>query len=248
MSEPRILYFDLETLPAVAVTFNLFKPIFSPDHILEHPRIAGFSYMWQGWKRARWSSEFHHPEGRIGMLTLLRDLVNEADVLVGYNSQSFDHKWVRGELMVEGISPPAPVQHIDLYRQLKQNSRFISGKLDYAAQRLLNDRKIDTGGITLWVDCIKGKRRAWDEMRKYALKDTELLPPLYEKIRPFIETRHPNMALMKGKPQGCPTCASENTQRRGFRYTRAGKYQQYSCLDCGAWFRGTHRIETTEGR
>src|SRR5699024_7105272 len=108
MSEPRILYFDLETLPAVAVTFNLFKPIFSPDHIIEQPRIAGFSYMWQGWKRARWSSEFHHPGGRIGMLTLLRDLVNEAYILVGYNSQSFDHKWVRGELMVEGISPPAP--------------------------------------------------------------------------------------------------------------------------------------------
>src|SRR5690625_7834071 len=66
VSKPRILYFDLETLPAVVVSFDLFKPVFSPEHILEHPRIAGFSYMWHGWKRARWSSEFHHPEGKIG--------------------------------------------------------------------------------------------------------------------------------------------------------------------------------------
>jgi len=248
VSKPRILYFDLETLPAVVVSFDLFKPVFSPEHILEHPRIAGFSYMWHGWKRARWSSEFHHPEGRVGMLTLLRDLIDEADVLIGYNSQSFDKKWLDGELMVEGIPPPSPVQQIDLYRALRRHSRFISGKLDYAAQRLLNDRKVETSGISLWIECLKGKRRAWDEMRKYALKDTELLPPLYERVRPYIETQLPNIALLEGKEFACTRCGSEDFHRRGYLYTRTGKYQRYRCKSCGGWFRGLRRLETTEGR
>src|SRR5690625_7432259 len=102
--------------------------------------------MWHGWKRARWSSEFHHPEGRVGMLTLLRDLIDEADVLIGYNSPSFDKKCLDGERMVEGSPPPSPVQQLDLYRALRSHSRRISGTLDYAAQRLLHDRQVQPSG------------------------------------------------------------------------------------------------------
>lgn len=248
MTEPKILALDIETLPAVAVTFSLFKPIFSPEHIMEHPRLGGFSYQWSHWKKPKWSSEYHHPEGRKGMLKLLRDLLDEADVVLHYNGQSFDIPWIRGELMLEGFEPPSPVQQIDLYRHLKRNSKFISGKLDYAAQRLLEDRKEDHSGISMWIGCLQGKRRDWDQMRKYALKDTELLFPLYERVRPYIESQHPNMALLRGKAMACTKCGSSNVQRQGVRFTQAGKFQRYLCRDCHSWFRGAYRIETTEGR
>lgn len=182
------------------------------------------------------------------MLSLLRELIDEADIVLHYNGQSFDMPWIRGELMLEGFTPPSPVQQIDLYRQLKRNSKFISGKLDYAVQRLLGDRKEDHSGISMWIGCLQNKKRDWDQMRKYALKDTELLFPLYEKVKPYIETQHPNIALMQGKAEACPTCGSDDVQRRGSRFTRAGRFQRFQCQVCAAWFRGTHRLETTEGR
>ena len=44
----------------------------------------------------------------------------------------------------------------------------------------------------------------------------------------------------------CPVCAniredgevSKGNQKRGFSYTRVGKYQQYYCNDCTHWHRG----------
>lgn len=249
MSEPKILYLDIETLPATLVAFSLFKPVFNMDNIIEHPRMGGFSYMWHGWKKARWESEFHSKGGRKGMLAKIHELLNEADIVVHYNGQSFDIPTIRGELMLEGFDPPSPVQQIDLYRALKRNSRFISGKLDYAVQRLLNDRKVDHSGIDMWIGCLKGKRRSWDAMRKYALKDTELLPPLLEKVKPWIEYGFPNFALYSNENElACSKCGSRDFTRRGFRTTGAGRYARYRCNSCTSWFRGFNRISTTEGR
>jgi transposase-like protein len=37
---------------------------------------------------------------------------------------------------------------------------------------------------------------------------------------------------------GCPTCSSENTQRRGTQVKLSGKYYRHQCQDCGGWFSG----------
>lgn len=248
MSKPRVLALDIETLPAQVVAFDLFKPVFNPNHVIEHPRMGGFSYMWEGWKRAKWESEYHSAGGRMGMLEKIHSLLNEADIVIHYNGASFDMPWIRGELLTEGFTPPSPVQQIDLYRAIKKNSRFISKKLDYVSQRLLSDRKVQHSGIDMWIGCLKGQRRPWDDMRKYALKDTELLFPLYEKLKPWIDTGHPNIALHEGKDFGCTACGSVNAIRQGHAFTAAGKFQRYRCSDCGKWFRGLSRIATTEGR
>ncbi len=46
----------------------------------------------------------------------------------------------------------------------------------------------------------------------------------------------------------CTNCGSEDVQKRGYKFTGAGKFQRYQCISCGKWFSGTKRLATTEGR
>lgn len=241
----KTLYLDIETAPATVLSFSLFKPVLSMDHIIEHPRILGFSYMWDGDKKASWVDE------RIGyrnMIQTAHELWDEADVLVTYNGATFDLPWIEGEFILQGLWPPAPAHHIDLYQHLKRHSRFITRKLDYAAIRLLDDRKVHHSGLDMWKGCMAGKKKAWSEMKKYALKDTELLPPLYDILKPWIKGG-PNAALIDGiSTLACPRCGSTNRQARGTHTTSAGSYPRYRCSDCGKWYRGKRSVATTEGR
>lgn len=246
----RIVALDIETAPAVAFSFTGFKANIGIDQIIEHPRIIGFSYQWEGQKRVYWADEYH--DGRSTMLDVLHSVLNEADVVITYNGKNFDIPWITGELIVEGYSPVSPFQHIDLYQILKSKTRFFSRKLDYAAIRILDDRKVSHTGFKLWRDCLIGspeeKTKAWALMKKYGLKDTALLFPLYYKIQGWITTGHPNRALLDGLTDACPRCSSEHIQKRGFKYTNASKFQQYQCQSCGAWFHDGRRVETTLAR
>ena len=82
-------------------------------------------------------------------------------------------------------------------------------------------------------------------MKRYAIKDTALLPRLYDVLLPWIKV--PNVAVFADDDgvQRCTHCQSGNLQSRGFAFTTTGKYRRYQCQDCGKWSRGSVRISTT---
>ena len=248
----KIVALDIETAPAVAYSFTGFKANIGLDQIIEDPRMIAVSYQWQGQKRVGFLSEYHH--GRRAMLEGIREVLDEADIIITYNGKSFDAPWITGELLVEGIEQPSPYQHIDLYQIMRGKIRFFSRKLDYAALRLLNDRKVTHTGFRLWRDCLMGspaeQRAAWKLMKEYAIKDTALLFPLYDRLKPVIVTGHPNRALLDGSDAACRICGGYNYQKRGFHYSGISKFQRYKCMEptCGAWFHSGHRLATTEMR
>lgn len=250
----RLVSLDIETAPALVYTFRAYgEQGIGMDQIVDHPRIIGFSYQWEGSKTVGWYSEYHH--GRKEMLDAFHAILSEADAIMTYNGKTFDLPWILGELMIEeGYAPVPPVQHIDLYQILKGKTRFFLRKLDYAALRFLDERKVSHTGFLMWRECLMGnddeKRKAWDLMRKYGKRDTALLFPLYEKIKGWTTTGHPNRALYDSVAEGCPVCASTNIQKRGYTYKLGGKYQRYQCQEdnCGKWFHGGKRLETTLAR
>lgn len=247
MSEPKILLFDLETSPMLAWTFSLFKPIIGINQIVEPPRIICWSARWVGTKGKSVMFDSEYKTARGDMLEGLRDLLDEADVVVGYNSDNFDIPWVNEQFLTHGIELPSPYTKIDLYKLNKRHLRMPSGKLDYMAQDLLGDRKETNSGFQLWIDCLgpdgPARDKAWKEMEKYAKKDTLLLEPLLEIMRPFITSL--NYGLYSDREFSCTHCSSSSLQARGYSYTRAGKFQRYQCKDCGGWSTDPKRVGTT---
>ena len=64
-----------------------------------------------------------------------------------------------------------------------------------------------------------------------------LLEKIYDKILPWI-TNHPNYGLYghaidDGRPT-CPNCGKNDLKKNGSYRTKAGIYQCYRCISCGA--------------
>ncbi len=247
MSEPKILLFDLECAPALAWTWGLWNVTIGMGQVKEPPRVMCWSARWVGTKGKGVLFQSEKNVGHKQMLQELRDLMDEADVIVGYNSNGFDIPWTNQQFMLEDIELPSPYIKVDLFRLNKKHLRMLSGKLDWMALQLLHERKVSHAGFQMWIDCMDPEspnyKSSWKVMEKYAKQDTLLLEPLFELMRPYITSL--NYGLYSDHDFACTHCGSENVIARGFATTTSGKYQRYQCKDCGSWSRDPKRIETT---
>lgn len=246
--ELKILFFDIETSLAKAYTYGLWDQNISIANVIEHPRMIAFTAKWLGKKKVYAYSEYH--QSRTEMLTALHELLEEADLVIGWNSKQFDVKWVNSEFMVDKMLPPSPYKQIDLMQETKRNARFLSNKLDYISERLLEDKKIEYNMARMWIIVDNpdtpeaARKKEWDAMLRYAKKDTALLEPLFKELLPWIRLPHP---VQQGEDK-CRNCSSTDLERRGVARTLNGTYQRYQCRTCGSWSRGTQRSSSTNIR
>ena len=238
----KILFLDIETSPNLAYVWGLFKQNISINQIEESTEMLCFGARWYGEKKVTFRSVHHH--GKEEMLKEVHRLLDEADVLVGWNSKAFDSKHLKRELLQAGMLPPSPYKEMDLMLAVKSQFKFPSNKLDYVAQTLGVGAKVQHSGFELWRKCMAGDNKAWTEMKKYQIQDVDLLVDLYEILKPWIPN-HPNTALHDGMEEGCLVCASSNLQRRGVARSSSGTYQRFQCQDCGKWQRGPISINKT---
>lgn len=161
--------------------------------------------------------------------------LDEADVVIAHNGDSFDIKKTNTRFLVHGLPPPSPYKSVDSLKVARSVFKFDSNKLDDLCRCLGIGRKLPHTGFHLWRGCMTGDKKSWDMMRKYNAHDIELLEEFYLKIRAWVKN-HPNVNL--GEDQTCPKCGSNKVQRRGFSYSRLKKKQRYQCVKCTGWYEG----------
>ena len=180
----KILYLDIETTPIKAWVWGLWDQNVAINQIIEPTEMLCFGARWHGKKNVIFKSVHH--DGKEAMLEELHKLMDEADVLVGWNSAAFDHKHINREFLENGLQPPSPVKDLDLMSVVKANFQFPSNKLDYVAQALGVGAKVKHSGFQLWIDCMEGNDKAWKEMKRYQLQDVNLLVDLYDILLPWF--------------------------------------------------------------
>ena len=242
---PRILSIDIETSPVVAHAWGLFKQTIAVKQIIERPRTICFAAKWYGEKRVHFYSEFQH--GPEVMFHAAHQLLSEADIVMHYNGDRFDLPRLNTEFILAGLAPPAPYKSIDLLKVVRKNFNFTSNKLVYVAEQLGLSGKMSNSGHELWIKCLAGDPKAWNEMKRYNVQDTKLLEELYEKVRPWIGN-HPHYGLYTGEADVCPNCGGNDLERRGFALTGVGRFQRYRCLGCGRWSRSGKRLSSVDIR
>lgn len=204
-----------------------------------------FSYKW-GHERAVKTAclpDFprykRHKHDDKDLCRLLHRLLDEADIVCAHNGDAFDIKKINSRLIVNGFGPPSPFKTIDTLKIARRVFKFDSNKLDNIGRYLGEGRKIPNTGAALWRGCVEGDPKSWATMRRYGRQDTALLVRAYERLRSWAPN-HPNLNLYKYYQDriGCPTCGSENTNRRGIMVKVSVKRHRFQCRDCGHWFCG----------
>jgi hypothetical protein len=251
----RMLFIDIETAPAQVYTFSFFKAYIPADAIIKPGYILCVSYRWYDENKTQIVSLWR--DGEEAMHQKLYDLLDEAEVVVAYNGNRFDIPWIEGELTMRGLGRPSPFHKIDLFQVWKKHAHTVINKLDYVAQRLLGDEKIHHEGFKLWVSVMNGDKRAQMRMRRYCLKDTTLMPGIYDILRPYIPN-HPNMLLDEAPTAGyeeddgvqhrCIVCGGTSVYPRGWSFTAIGRQRRYYCPDCGKWMKSPHSVTLADLR
>lgn len=237
-SSMRILLLDIETTPDVSYHWGFWKPIIGINQNIRTGNILCFSASWLGEETQFFSS---WEDGYDNMVQKAWDLLDEADVVIHYFGSQFDIPWLNRSFLETGRTPPTPFKQVDLKKAMSGTFRFSSNKLQHITQELSLEGKIEHEGFGLWEKCMNGDEDALSRMETYNRRDVELLEDLYLMLLPWL-SGHPHRHLYTGSG-GCPTCGFETLVEAGFSYTRLSKFQQYTCENCGSFFRSSRRIE-----
>lgn len=232
VSKAKILFFDIETTPNVGYTWGKYE-----QDVIDFKRewqLLSFAFKWQGDKTVKVFSRRGRTERRL--VELLWFVLDQADVVVAHNGQSFDVKKAKAKFLEYGMKPPTPFKVVDTKLIARAQFKFNSNSLNDLGKLLKIGKKMETGGFQLWLDCMAGKEKALLKMERYNKKDVVLLEKVYNKLKAWHPS-HPNLSLFEGRP-GCPACGSKHVVKRGYNINIKSKAEKLQCQDCGHWSTG----------
>ncbi|MCK9370849.1 ribonuclease H-like domain-containing protein [Candidatus Dojkabacteria bacterium] len=230
----KILLYDIETSPNLAYIWDKYEQ--NALGFEKERELLCFAYKWLGDKKISSCSKMELGEKEL--VQKLHTLINEADIIVGQNSDSFDNKMANAFFIKQGLPPPKPYKTIDTLKIARSRFRFNSNHLNDLGEYLGLGGKKQTGGFGLWLGCLKGDKKSWKLMVEYNKRDVELLEKVYLKLVPWANNTPPVELGMT-----CPACGSLNLQRRGFQINKVFMSQRLQCTSCGKWCVSSNKIK-----
>lgn len=235
----KILLLDIETSPLVCYTWGLYEQ--NVIKKLKQFTILSVAYQWLGQKTKVIACD---SQTEFSLLKKLHKLLDAADIVIAHNGDSFDIKKINSRFMVNKLYPPSPYKTIDTKKVARSVAGFDSNSLNNLGLDLSEGEKVKHRGFEMWEGCMAGKKRDWEDMKRYNKKDVDLLAMIYLRLRPWMKN-HPPINPPKGEIDSCDKCGSSNIQSRGKFYTRRHYFRRYRCSDCGGWISGP-RVSAVE--
>lgn len=229
-TKPKTLILDIETMMGKAHLWRMYEEVSNISMLIEPVTILCWAAKWAGEDYTYFDSVQRN--SREGMLENLWHLLDEADAVVGWNSNRFDLRYINAEFFLTGMGPPSPYKKLDLQKSLAKNMKFMSNKLDYVADALGIGRKLEHEGMGLWFKCQQGDKDAWKTMEEYNIHDVELTEEVYFRSLPWLP-QAVNRSILEGHV--CPECGSSHLHSRGVRHTATRVYDRWHCQECGSW-------------
>lgn len=244
-ADKSILVFDIETSPHVVEVFDVWGKVGGPSKIVAPGQMICWAAKWVGRPKVLFASDYH--DGHADMVRGIHDLIDRADIVVGFNHVKFDLRHLRREFLEADLPPTRPHKDVDLYRVVKQNFAFPSSSLNYVASTLGVGSKVKHDGLALWRGCLNGDAKSWATMKRYCVGDVRLTERLYERLLPFI-SGHPHVRVSAAELT-CNRCGSSDLEGSGSYTAAVHAYAMYRCLTCGGYVRAKHlkRIAATQG-
>ncbi len=239
---PKVLVFDIETAPLLAFVFQkqVWKANISSDHVVSEWYMLCWSAKWlledEVMSDRLTGTEAKHEDDKRIVKSLWK-LLDEADIVIAHNGDSFDVPNMNTRFIVHGLSPTSPYQTIDTKVVAKKQFGFTHNSLNALAKIFGLGEKMETD-FELWKRCVAGDDEALKYMEEYNIGDIELLEDVYIRLRPWIRS-HPNIGLyLEEGSESCPNCGNKDITwvRNKYYYTQTNRYPVFKC-GCGAWGR-----------
>ncbi len=223
---PKILFIDVETSPIISHVWGLWNNNVGLNQIEADWHLLSFCAKWAHSEDVIYSDQRDQEdiEDDYSLLLEIWHLLNEADWVIGHNAKSFDVKKINARLVLNGLPKPSPFKVVDTLEIAKRNFKFTSNRLQYLTDNLCEAKKLNHSkfpGHTLWTECMKGNKEAWDEMKAYNIADVLSLEELF-----YILASWDN-SLPSEDVYVDDILDMSQWEKFSFHYTALGKYQVY---------------------
>lgn len=242
-SEPRIILFDIESLPDLREVLKIFPSLSEyPGKTLKATinSIICFGYQVFGeheqkiinaWDFPSWDEHVNNDKS---LCEAAREVLNGADAVVTHNGRSFDWKFFQTRLLKHGLDPLHKIPHIDTKTLAKSNLFLYNNRLNTLAKTFTSEEKLENGGWELWEKVHQRDPDAMALMSLYCKQDVKVLNEVFKKLRPFA-TNIPNYNLFGAHERPlCSSCGSTRIHKSGTRVLKTKIVQRFRCNDCGS--------------
>ncbi len=188
--EAKILIFDIETSLMVFTAFHTGMQYLGDVNIEKDFHVISWAAKWLGEEEV-YSDVLTPTESKKGndkrILKGLWKLLDEADIVIGHNSDKFDLKKVNTRFILNDLPLPRPSKSIDTLKIARKTFSFSSNKLDYLCKLFgLPAKEGNEEGYTLWLKCLNGNKQALKDMETYNRNDVVILENLYNILKSGI--------------------------------------------------------------
>lgn len=227
MTQPRILFWDLETSDLNGNWGTVLCAGFKFKG--EKPKIISTLDYPKAFKK--------DPTNDYYVIKDFYEVLVSADMWVTWYGGGFDVRMFNTKLAEHKLPALPPIPHVDGWKIAKFKLKFNSNRLATVSQFLEVEEKTPVKG-KIWKRAIAGHRPSLKYIIEHCYQDVVVLEEVYERIKYFAPEYHPNFNLITGQHDACPTCGvAGKMQKRGIHHAKTSMYQRYHCQACGAWCR-----------
>jgi DNA polymerase elongation subunit (family B) len=160
----KTLTFDIETSMNLGGYFGRSYDV-QIAKVIQKGFVFGFAYKWLDkpkiyscyiWDFPLYKKE---PKNDINVVKKWAELMQDTNVVVGWNSDKFDNRVMYGRLLIHKLPPLAMPQSFDVMKAVKKLAAYDSYKLNDVSESFGHGSKIETN-IELWWDCLMGIKKA----------------------------------------------------------------------------------------
>lgn len=235
----RILYWDIETAPAIAYIWRPDDQYVPMDRMVAPPFLLNWGAKWAG--SSKLISGLVTPEEALErddsrIVAEIADLLREADASVAHNGDKFDMPILNGRILYHRLEPLGPARTIDTLTLSRKAFGLPYHKLDFLGEYLGLGRKIRTDQ-DLWNRCVAGDYQALTRMKRYNRQDVVLLEKVFEAMKPYVRNLPRMFDASYDGERACPFCGHDTMVVRGYYRTQASTMVKYQCTVCERYTR-----------
>lgn len=246
MADPRIIVWDLESLPNLPEALRVWPAISNTPGMTLKASIS--TIICAGWKplgsdRTECICAWDFPEWIDNVnddkrvVEAIAEVLRDADCVITHNGKRFDWPFLQTRLLANGLDPLPRIHHVDTCQTARSQLSVANNRLQTVARFLTDKEKKQHEGWDLWVRVHSRDPAACEEMKAYCMQDVDVLEQVFRSMRPLVRGL-PNQNLFSPmKENSCPQCGSTRLRKEGKRYTSTGTYQRYICTDCRTYCR-----------
>jgi len=227
-TKAKVMVYDIETSRTKAWVWWTGKQYVGHHQLIDEPKVITVSWKWLGESKIHYLTwDKNHCDKKLMKKFLVH--YNKADMVIGYNNDRFDNRWINARAMKYNLDVNVNVKSFDIMKEEKRVFRVPSYSMAYMSKYSNVVHKQGHEGLHMWNMIQTGTKAEQKEylqkMVEYNMGDIAATEELYFRLRRYFKQQLHFGVMAGGEKYTCPECGGTDVSLYKTTFTAAGTMQ-----------------------